>query len=164
MTSRRRLPRHILTISLMGMMLLPAGVGLAQEQRRTLFDMLFGNQRRQPESSIIQVRPRPERVRPQGVPRPSAPAPVRPPVTAPQPETVEKMDNARKILVVGDFGAMGVGQGLETAFQQDPSVLVVQKGSVASGLVRQDHYDWLSELPACSIRKSHKSSSSCWCQ
>lgn len=147
MTSRRRLPRHILTICLSAVMALPAGVGLAQEQRRTLFDMLFGNQRRQPESSIIQVRPRPERVRPQGVPRPSAPAPVRPPVTAPQPETVEKMDNARKILVVGDFGAMGVGQGLETAFQQDPSVLVVEKGSVASGLVRQDHYDWLSELP-----------------
>ncbi|WP_312222412.1 SGNH/GDSL hydrolase family protein [Rhizobium rhizoryzae] len=147
MTSKRRLPRRLLTTALIAVMALPAGVGVAQEQRRTLFDMLFGNERRRPESSIIQMRPRPERVRPQGAARPAAPTPVKPPAAAPQPEAVEKMDSARKILVVGDFGAMGVGQGLETAFEQDPSVKVIAKGSVASGLVRQDHYDWLSELP-----------------
>lgn len=148
MTSKRWLPRRVLATSLVALLAFPAGQSHAQEQRRTLLDMLFGNQRRQPESSIIRVRPRPERVKPPaGTARPVPQPTVRAPVAAPQPETVEKMDNARKILTVGDFGAMGVGKGLEVAFEQDPSVVIVEKGSVASGLVRQDHYDWLTELP-----------------
>ncbi|MFD1746933.1 DUF459 domain-containing protein [Rhizobium helianthi] len=150
MTSRwhRSRPR-LVTACLILALAVPAVPAHAQE-RRTLFDMLFGEPRRQrPEGSIIRVQPNRQRARPQ-----SSISPARPPVRAPAPvaappqaEAVEKMENARKILVVGDFGAMGTGQGLTTAFAEDPSVVIVEKGSPSSGLVRQDHYDWLAELP-----------------
>jgi hypothetical protein len=123
------------------------------QQRRTLFDMIFNDppqQRRQP--SIIEREPRRQRSRQPAVvspSRPSAPAARAPAVKADAaPAPVEKMESARKILVVGDFTALGVAKGLEAAFAEDPSVLVVEKGSGSSGLVRQDFHDWPQELPA----------------
>lgn len=141
---------RLVTACLMLVLAVPTVPAHAQE-RRTLLDMLFGEPRRQrPEGSIIRIQPNRQRARPPANVSPArpavrAPAPV---VAAPaEPEAVEKMETARKILVVGDFGAMGAGQGLVTAFAEDPSVVVVEKGSPSSGLVRQDHYDWLAELP-----------------
>lgn len=62
---------------------------------------------------------------------------------APAPEqTVEKLENARKILVIGDFLADRTADGLDTAFTQAPGVVIVDRSNGSSGLVRDDYYDW----------------------
>lgn len=62
---------------------------------------------------------------------------------APPPEpVVEKLENARKILVVGDFLANGTADGLSAAFAQAPGVVVVNRSNGSSGLVRDDYYNW----------------------
>ncbi|AYD02160.1 GDSL-type esterase/lipase family protein [Neorhizobium sp. NCHU2750] len=129
----------------------------AQEmvRRRNLFDLLFGGPRYEREEpppqydrrdgSIIDMAPRRDRNR--GSVR--ATPPTRPPVpmTPPKPEPVAKLENARKILVVGDFLAGNIGAELETTFEASPGVAVITRSDGSSGLVRDDHYNWIAELP-----------------
>lgn len=128
-----------------------AAPALAQE-RRTLLDLMFGERRAEPpprQRSIITIEPDRQRNRqPAAVtpmPRRSTPPP---PVTtaAPAPVIADKMENARKILVIGDFTASGLATGLSVAFAEDPTVAVLENGSGSSGLVRQDFHDWPREL------------------
>ena len=68
------------------------------------------------------------------------------PSIAPPPEpVVEKLENARKILVVGDFLANRTADGLNEAFAQAPGVVIVDRANGSSGLVRDDYYDWPGE-------------------
>ena len=59
-----------------------------------------------------------------------------------------KDENARKILVVGDFVAGGLAWGLDQTFADEPKIAVIDKSNNASGLVRDDYYDWNKPLPA----------------
>lgn len=69
--------------------------------------------------------------------------------TAPKPPPPPpKIENARKILVVGDFVADGLATGLQEAFAASPGVMIEERSNGSSGLVRTDYYDWQSELPA----------------
>jgi hypothetical protein len=146
----------VLTAGLMISTCLPL-TAAAQEPlpRRNLFEMLFGGPRyeryEQPRrnerynrrgDSVIEMAPRRERSTRAATPRP--PAPVAPP----KPEAVAKLENARKILVIGDFFAGNIGGELETTFEASPGVAIITRSDGSSGLVRDDHYDWLSELPA----------------
>ncbi|WP_210056774.1 SGNH/GDSL hydrolase family protein [Neorhizobium petrolearium] len=129
--------------------------------RRNLFDLLFGGPRyeryeryepyeRAPrrrynrDGSIIEVKPRPRKPAPRRAAAPRPPQPVAPPT----PEPVAKLEDARQILVVGDFMAGGLGSELENAFATSPGVAVVERSDGSSGLVRKDHFDWPAELPA----------------
>ncbi|MCC2611481.1 SGNH/GDSL hydrolase family protein [Neorhizobium petrolearium] len=144
---------------------LPFGTSPATAQepapRRNLFDLLFGGPRyeryeryepyeRAPrrrynrDGSIIEVKPRPRKPAPRRAAAPRPPQPVAPPA----PEPVAKLENARQILVVGDFMAGGLGSELENAFATSPGVAVVERSDGSSGLVRKDHFDWSAELPA----------------
>ncbi|MCJ8521298.1 DUF459 domain-containing protein [Rhizobium tarimense] len=130
----------------------------AQERvpRRNLLDMLFGGGRRyiDPPPPVREVVPRRARQREQRparrnrapATRASAPRPAPPPAPA-KPEPVNKLENARPILVVGDFLAGGLGDELKTAFEQSPGVVVDERSNGSSGLVRQDYYDWPQQLP-----------------
>ena len=69
-------------------------------------------------------------------------------VRVPEPEAVEKLDNARVILVVGDFLADGLAEGLETAYAEAPGVRIVSSTSGSSGFVRDDYFDWPGEIGA----------------
>lgn len=116
----------------------PAGA----QEKRTLFDMLFGPRRAAP--------PSPNDPRFKKVPQPDRPRPpkrVAKPVEAETAPPVEKAADARKLLVVGDFIASGAGDGLTDAFATTPGILVVEKPNGSSGLVRDDYYNWLTELP-----------------
>jgi hypothetical protein len=120
----------------------------AQQQRRSFFELLFG--RREPAYAPLEPQPPPRRV----VPRPQRKRPAqaavaaRPTVTQPEtPPQVEKLENAKTILVVGDFLASGLGDGLDAAFEASPGVVVAARGNVASGLVRRDYYNWQQQLP-----------------
>lgn len=72
-------------------------------------------------------------------------------VSAPKEQdvaVVEKKPDARTILVIGDFLAGGLAEGLEASFAQDATVRVLDRSKGSSGFVRQDYFNWNSELPA----------------
>jgi hypothetical protein len=97
------------------------------------FDFLFGPR---------PVRPPAEQEKPA---RPRVSRPSQPPVAV--VEVTPKDENARKILVVGDFIAGGLAWGLDQTFADEPKIAVFDVSNNASGLVRDDHYDWNTQLP-----------------
>ena len=117
----------------------PAAAQQQPRQGRTLFDLLFGNRNEEPD---VQVRPRNTRPRPRATQGAGAAA-------VPQaPAAVEKAENAQTVLVVGDFMADGMSEGLIEAFAQAPNVEIVSKVSGSSGFVRDDHFNWPVEIAA----------------
>ncbi len=98
-----------------------------KKKRRSLLQILFGGTRR---DRRIKSRRRSSSKR-RNTRRVSA---VLPPV--------EKLENARTVLVVGDFYAGGLAKGLKRSFSQTPGVKIVGKSSGSSGFVRTDYYDW----------------------
>ncbi len=73
-------------------------------------------------------------------------APVAPSDIAGLPAIPEKIPDAKVILVVGDFMADGVSEGIEQAFEGDAGVVVVSKANGSSGFVRDDFYNWSQEI------------------
>ncbi|MBB3457806.1 hypothetical protein FHT86_006124 [Rhizobium sp. BK313] len=123
--------------------LLTAAEAQEQRPRRTLLQMLFGG----PEPDVL-YRPAPRRlIRPPPRKR-TAPPPRQVVVQPDAPPPVQKLPDAKTILVVGDFLAGGLGDGLDDAFSTSPGVVVQTRSTVASGLVRQDYYNWPQQLPA----------------
>jgi hypothetical protein len=119
-----------------------SGAAHAQEERTHrvgLFEFLFGRRDRSEPEASKQQRP---------VRRAPAAARQSEPQAPPQPETVEKLENARTVLVVGDFMAGGLAEGLEDAFAQSPGVRVESRANGSSGFVRDDYYDWPGSIGA----------------
>jgi len=114
-------------------------------ERKTLLELLFGTPKRTTPPATVPTRKKPKVTRTvKKAPQSATGASSKP--AAPPP--VAKLENARKILVVGDFIANGLSEGLEEAFAASPGVLVVGRGNGSSGLVRDDYYNWPVELPA----------------
>ncbi|KQT85810.1 DUF459 domain-containing protein [Aurantimonas sp. Leaf443] len=163
-----------LCVSLAAGLLLQPEASQAQERSRTVFDMLFGgpSDRRPPPGVTVRGRvgerpppraaTRPRKASPATTAargrkaKPAAPAraasrrgaaaaSVAAAATA-APETPEKVADARKILVVGDFMADALADGLRNSLADDPNLVVVEKSEGSSGLVRTDHFDWGKEL------------------
>lgn len=117
---------------------------LAQEvrQKKSLLEWFFG--KRQPQKTeVIQL---PGRKKPKKAKKRSTRASVTAIETASQqPPTVKNAD-ARRVLVVGDFLASGLAEGLEDAFRDDPAIVIDSRTNAASGLVRDDYHDWPHEF------------------
>jgi hypothetical protein len=121
---------------------------------RTILDMLFGPREvyREDTDRLIddgrRSRP-PSRNRPAKRARPR-PTPLRespgPAPTAQQPAIPAKMPDAKTVLVVGDFMAGSLAEGLDAAFVDSPGVRVVDKADGSSGFVRNDHRDWPASI------------------
>ncbi len=118
---------------------------------RTLLDMLLGRDEiyRENTDRLIddgtRARPRPKN-RTTKPARPKA-APAGIPATGPAPATVEtpvpaKLADAKTVLVVGDFMASGLAEGLDAAFIDSPGVRIIDKADGSSGFVRDDHRNW----------------------
>lgn len=94
----------------------------------------------------------PQRQRPRaggGEPRKKSAARSKPTQPAPPPvPVVEKAEDARVVLVVGDFMASGLADGLTTVFAENPAVRVVDRSNGSSGFVRDDYYNWPGEIGA----------------
>lgn len=116
-----------------------------REKRRGLFDLLFGGALRQREPQKPATRQRSAPRKQQGTQRRRSAAPSAPRQQPPSPE-VEKLDNARVVLVVGDFLAGGLAEGLTTAYAESPGVRVINRSNGSSGFVRDDYYDWNGEI------------------
>jgi hypothetical protein len=132
-----------LAIALFAVVSLAAAPVAAQEQpkHRTLFELLFGNFRKAPEpaSPAAPVKRKPK-------PKTSQSSIINIETKKPD-EPVQKLDTARHVLVIGDFMAGSVGDGLMDTFAGEPGVVIDEKTDGASGLVRLDHFDWAATLP-----------------
>lgn len=135
---------------------IPESVAFAQQRPRTVLDMLFGGsnvqpQQAQPQRRIIRrkiikrkaTKKRQNRSadRSSAKPKRSA-APAAP---APKPDT-EKAEDARKVLVIGDFLAASLADGLEDEYADEKTIVVEARVDGSSGLVRDDHYDWPAKI------------------
>ena len=61
--------------------------------------------------------------------------------------SVEKVENAQTVLVIGDFIASGLADGLKVAYAKDPNVVIVKKARGSSTIARPDNYDWMAQTP-----------------
>lgn len=55
---------------------------------------------------------------------------------------LDKVENAQVMLVMGDFMASGIADGLKTAYRKVPNITVSKKTSGSSTIVRPDYYNW----------------------
>lgn len=55
---------------------------------------------------------------------------------------VTKTESAQVVLVMGDFIAGGLADGLVKAYQKSPNIVVKEKTKGASTIVKQSYYDW----------------------
>lgn len=119
-----------------------APVQLAQRRRGgNFFDRLFGGElfgdrpsrRRAPQERRTIFPPQPDQ------PVPAAPVAV-------QPRQTPKDPDARTVVVFGDAFASGLGTALLDAFASTPTIEVVKRPKLGSGLVRYDFYDWDAAL------------------
>lgn len=100
-------------------------------QRRTLFDLLFG----EPEPAPPPVEQPRQRAPQQSTPAPQANLPP------PEPE-VEKSGEATRLAVFGDSLAVDLARALERFYAEDPNIVVIEQGVGSSGFVRDDFFDW----------------------
>ncbi|MBP1877382.1 hypothetical protein J2Z84_000672 [Agrobacterium rubi] len=128
----------------------------AQEmrERRTLFDMMFGSPNRRddriyaPDPDQPRMRRAPPRDN-RAVTRPAAPrkTPSVVQMRTEKPAPVAKLENAQRVLVIGDFLAGNMGEALVSTFQSSPAITIDVRSNGSSGLVRNDYYDWFANLP-----------------
>ncbi len=159
---RHRFGRLVLALTL-GFAVTATGLpdrAAAQERPRNLLDMLFGGpSRARPSARVYQEAPPPRRVIRRAPQRKAAPAENRNRRNSTRSVTtagaaaataavvaVEKAENARPVLVVGDFMASSLAKGLEAAFAQNRDIRVVAEADGSSGLVRDDHKDWPGDI------------------
>lgn len=128
----------------------------AQEmrERRTLFEMMFGSPNRRDDRMYAPDRGQPRMRRPpqrdnRAVTRPQAPrrTPSVVQMRTEKPAPVAKLENARRVLVVGDFLAGAMGEALVSTFESSPAIAIDVRANGSSGLVRTDYYDWFASLP-----------------
>jgi hypothetical protein len=113
-----------------------ARVLVAQSQppkkRRTLFDLLFGNDEPpQQEQKPVVKKPR--------VAKPAAELP-------PAKPKVEKAEGATRLMVMGDSMAVDVGNALERFYAEDPNIAILTQGVGSSSFARPDYFDWPKAL------------------
>jgi len=102
------------------------------QKRRTLFDLLFGDEPSQP--SPVQ---QPQRASPKQAPAAS--------LAPPKPQ-VEKAADATRLAVFGDSMAIDLSKALERRYADDANLVVINQGVSASGFVRDDYFDWNAAL------------------
>ncbi|WP_242217928.1 SGNH/GDSL hydrolase family protein [Shinella zoogloeoides] len=120
---------------------LPAGAQEQPRERKTILEFLFGKKKPR---EVIPAEPQVRK------PRPTARKKKTTTTVAKTPEApvVEKLPDAKVVLVVGDFIAGSVGEGLATAFEATPGIRVERRTNGSSGIVRDDYYNWPESLPA----------------
>ncbi|WP_026088043.1 SGNH/GDSL hydrolase family protein [Bartonella rattimassiliensis] len=57
-----------------------------------------------------------------------------------------KNENAKRILVIGDFIAYAVADALKKFFTNNRDIIIINKTKPASGLVRTDYYSWQNNI------------------
>ncbi|ETS13518.1 hypothetical protein Q648_00029 [Bartonella quintana JK 12] len=58
-----------------------------------------------------------------------------------------KKENAKRILVIGDFVASAVADALKNLFTDNTDIIIINNTMPDSGLIRTDHTSWESNIP-----------------
>ncbi len=135
-----RAVRWLLAVLIIAAAALPAAVPAAhaQDRPKTLFDLLFNRSEEKKPARAAPTRSRATS---------SSSRSSRAEPAAPEPApNVDKLDNARVVLVVGDFLAGGLADGLQEAYSESAGVRVVDRSNGSSGFVRDDYYDWPGKI------------------
>lgn len=129
----------VLAIAVAGAVHAPA---MAQEQPQqsrgwSLRDLLFPRRGERVEApqDIQKAKPKPKK-------KPRAPRLTEEPAAP----VAEKAPDARTVLVVGDFMAAGLAEGLDEAFAENTGVRIVVRSNGSSGFVRDDFYNWPEQI------------------
>lgn len=109
-----------------------------------LFELLFGRPRSQQNRALS---PRNER-RPAIRTRRTSPSNAANVGGSADAEAVDKVETARRVVVIGDAMGSGLARGLETLFEASPDIVISNRTKPGSGIVRHDYYNWVEELPA----------------
>ena len=116
-------------------MFLPLGMlAFAPESAdaRNLLDIIFGRKQ--------QTQP--------AYPPPPPPVKKKRVVKSPAPEkTKQKAQNAKRVLVLGDFVGNAVADGLNQLYAENPNVVILTSTNSSSGLMNDNHYNWLDNIP-----------------
>jgi hypothetical protein len=102
--------------------------GQPLKKRRTLFDLLFGEQPQAQQQAPIVEKP---------VAEPQKKASLPPP----KPR-IEKAPGATRLAVFGDSMATDLGAALERLYAEDPNLAIINQGVGSSSFVRPDFFDW----------------------
>jgi len=106
---------------------------------RSLLDILLFRRRVYEEPPLMKRRQPVKAKAKQRSKSPKSPDQLEPPVVA-------KLDTARTIIVIGDFMASGLADGLSVAYAQNPGIKIIDRSNGSSGFVRTDFYDWPAEI------------------
>jgi hypothetical protein len=103
-------------------------IHVAQRKRRTLMDLLFGDEPRQEEQPVVE--------------RPVKRRPAKQAVLPPAKPQVEKALGATRLAIFGDSMAVDLSKALERLYAEDPNIVIVPQGVGSSGFVREDFFNW----------------------
>jgi hypothetical protein len=119
------------------------GYAKAQEvrERRSIIDLLFNRGSR---PRVVARRPAVVRIKRKKIRRPTVVANDRQETPA-EPEVAKQAD-AKEVLVIGDFMATALADGLTMATENDANIVIEKGTDGSSGLVRTDHLDWPQSL------------------
>jgi hypothetical protein len=119
------------------------GYAKAQEvrERRSIIDLLFNRGSR---PRVVARRPAVVRIKRKKIRRPTVVANDRQETPA-EPEIAKQAD-AKEVLVIGDFMATALADGLTMATENDANIVIEKGTDGSSGLVRTDHLDWPQSL------------------
>lgn len=111
----------------------PERIEVAQRKRRTLMDLLFGDEPEpQREEPVVQ---RPQK-------KATTPQPQREAKLPPPKPVIEKAPGATRLAVFGDSMSVDLAKALDRLFAEDPNIVVLPQGVGDSGFVRTDFFDW----------------------
>jgi len=123
-----------------GLLAATAPTAFAQERARgwTLRDLFFPRRYQAADPRDNVAKPR-RKVKQRARPR-------KPAIVEPEIVVEPKADDAKTVLVVGDFIASDLAEGLDMLFASNPRVRIADRTNNASGFVRDDHYDWPGKI------------------
>jgi hypothetical protein len=103
-----------------------------KKKRKTLMDMLFGNDDDQEEAPVVE---KPiVKVKPKVADLPPA-----------KPK-IEKAPGATRLAVFGDSMATDVAKALDRFYAEDPNIAIIDQSVGDSGIVRTDYFDWPKKI------------------
>jgi hypothetical protein len=122
---------------------------VAQERRSPSILEFLGIRPAKPKVIIKPTKPARKKLskaaKPTGRKKPSASAEIAA-AKADLPPIPDKALDAKTVLVIGDFMAGGLSEGLNMAFEQEAGIRIIDKSSGSSGFVRDDVYNWPQNL------------------
>jgi len=110
--------------------------GVHAQEKRSFFDKFFGRKKAPEKQQKAPQRKKSSSRKTAANKRPSPATTVR----------VEKSADARRILVIGDFIAAHLADGLRDLYADNPDLVVIKQVEAASGLVRDDYYNWSATI------------------